>query len=233
MNRKSILGLPEEVEDIIKEYTVDYGTKTRILMGQHNVDDNLSHYLKTFTHEQLARIFFEGCSEKIRSTNHSKKCNQEFTNVRPFAVFTAFKIGEKNYVSSHPALEYLLKITNNDGFLRKPENEISKGKWIERINEVFFSFLGLTLEGYFKDEDTHEFESYLRKCAYHLISGIILLYKSVQKKKEEITEKRRELRNLKQRRARAERNFIIATENLKILREEQHKSEAYLASLVD
>ena len=67
--RESILKLPEEMENEIREYTLTKSIRLRILLDKYPLT-KMDTFFKCFTKEQLDRIYRYGCVSKVLNWNN-------------------------------------------------------------------------------------------------------------------------------------------------------------------
>jgi hypothetical protein len=207
--------------------------------------------LATLSKEQLVNLFDWSRSKLLRTDPKPFESifTDDFEEVKPPEFcFTAID-GESIY-SNHPVVEYILKVISP---IQKSK-QCSKQALIKKIEETIQVFLVLkecSLFDFAHDVDnlTH-FEEHLRTLALQIFQKVLETKEANDARREERTEKRKELYNLRRRVKRAEQNLVWVTENVNRLycpehnlvwatknvnrlREEQHNSEEYLLSLVD
>jgi len=143
--------------------------------------------------------------------------------------------GEVIY-SQHPIVEYIIKVISP---IQKREQR-SKQVLAKKVEDTIQAFVVLEesslLEIRMQNYERHlltPFEEHMRTIALQLFQKVLATKEANDARREERTEKRKELYNLRRRVKRAEHNLAWATENVNRLREEQHKSAEYLLSLVD
>jgi len=125
--RESILKLPEEMENEIREYTLTKSIRLRILLDKYPLT-NMDTFFKCFTKEQLDRVYRYGCVSKVLNWNdgytmhvshpiisellkNNAACFQLFTHsCWPVSIFnTYWETQNKKRQPSKP--EYIRRIT--------------------------------------------------------------------------------------------------------------------------
>lgn len=140
--------------------------------------------------------------------------------------------GEVIY-SQHPIVEYIIKVISP---IQKSEQR-SKQLLAKKVEDTIQAFVVLE-ESSLLEIRMHRhlltpFEEHMRTIALQLFQKVLATKEANDARREERTEKRKELYNLRRKVKRAEHNLALATLNVNRLREEQHKSAEYLLSLVD
>jgi len=67
--RESILKLPEEIENEIREYTLTRSIRLRILLDKYPLDQ-MKSFFSGFTKDQLDRVYRYGCVSKVLNWNN-------------------------------------------------------------------------------------------------------------------------------------------------------------------
>jgi hypothetical protein len=164
-------------EDMVNEiYDFVYPNKLRLLLSLYP-KDNLTSILRTFTWEQLDRVYRQGCISKL--FNWCPISGYEMWNLRP-EVKSLFQLVHRQYYQndlSVYAYEYspvskfnYFWVSNNKKY------KVYRPEYIRRINAFYSSLLDPPPILHYQCRN-RRLQEFCEKTAQELISGILVMDK--------------------------------------------------------
>jgi hypothetical protein len=154
--RESILKLPDEIEDEIREYTLSKSLRLKMLLDKYPLT-KIGIFFKGFTKDQLDRVYRYGCVSKIlewdngyymqtskpiiRELLNNDFCFQVFTyNCWPVSSFNSYwETQNKKSQPSKP--EYIRRITKFCTFVLWFSKNIKNEKFICFCEKLVYDVL--------------------------------------------------------------------------------------------
>jgi len=163
--RASILKLPEEIENEIRQYTFTSSLRLQLLLDRYPLA-NMDKFFKGFTKDQLDRVYRYGCVSKILLWNDGY--TMHVTNPKINELFKNHNMHGTLFTHSC----WPVSAFNNYWQTQNKKRQPSKPEYIRRITKFCTFALAFSKHNSYFNE---QFSNFCEKLVYEVIVGSLIM----------------------------------------------------------